>query len=268
MIAHLGALSSVWTPFVAGALAAIGLVPLYVRGVGRLPGADRRGHRTLAFLGGIVTLVTVLSPPVERAADSLFMVHMAQHLLLLVAAPILFLTGHAGRSLIMGLPRSWRRLSRSTRRAGMRAMTLLARTPVEAVTFAVVLWVWHLPAPYDTAARQAPVHLVEHGTFLLAGLLFWAGVMDRRREFLRRSLLVFVTAFHTGLLGAILVFAPVPLYRAHLDQTLIAISPLTDQQLAGMVMWIPMGAVFLVTLAALLHGALSGSGTEEVATDA
>ena len=147
-------------------------------------------------------------------------------------------------------------------------MTILNRTPVELVFFAIVLWTWHMPAVYETAIRLGAVHLVEHGTLLGAGLLFWGHVLDRRRGFLRRSMLVFVTAFHTGLLAAVLVFAPAPLYRVHLHQTLLPLSPLADQQLAGLIMWIPMGAVFLGTLAALLLEVLGASDRGQVAADA
>ncbi|MGA7269532.1 MAG: cytochrome c oxidase assembly protein, partial [Acidimicrobiia bacterium] len=205
--------------------------------------------------------ITIFSPPAERAADALFSAHMVQHLALLVVVPLLFLYGHTGRCMMMGLPRSWRRVSIPPRRLGGRAMSLLNWMPVVTVTFAAVLWAWHVPALYDVAVRNDFVHLTEHAMFLSVALLFWGNVLDRRRGFLRRSMLVFATAFHTGLLGAILVFAPAPLYSVHLHQTLLSITPLTDQELAGLIMWIPMGAVFMGTLAGLM---LRGLGQSEV----
>lgn len=262
MMAHIGPFP--WEELTFSSLGWLVPIPLawvYARGSARLPGAGNRGRRAVAFAGGVIVLMAVFSPPAERAAEALFSAHMVQHLALLVVVPPLLLYGHAGRCLMMGLPRSWRRVSFPPRRLGSRAMSLLNRLPVVTVAFALVLWAWHVPALYDGAVRHDFVHLTEHATFLSVALLFWGNVLDRRRGFLRRSMLVFATAFHTGLLAAILVFAPAPLYSVHLHQTLVSITPLTDQELAGLIMWIPLGAVFMATLAGLI---LRGLGRPEV----
>ncbi len=265
MIAHIGPFP--WEELTFSSLGWLAPVPLawvYTRGSAHLPGTSNRSRRTAAFAGGVVVLMAVFSRPAERAADALFSAHMAQHLALLVVVPLLFLYGHAGRCLIMGLPRSWRRGSLPSRRLGARVISFLNRMPVVAVVFAVVLWAWHVPFLYDAAVRNEFVHLTEHAMFLSAALLFWGNVTDRRRGFLRRSMLVFATAFHTGLLGAILVFAPAPLYSVHLHQTLVSITPLTDQELAGLIMWIPMGAVFMATLAGLMLRGLDRSDVRQM----
>lgn len=265
MIAHVGPFP--WEELTLSSLGWLAPVPLawlYARGSAHLPGADNRRRRTAAFAGGLIVLMAIFSPAAERATDALFSAHMVQHLALLVVVPLLFLYGHTGRCLMMGLPRSWRRASLPPRRLGIRAMSFFNRMPAVAVMFAVVLWAWHVPALYDAAVRNDLAHLVEHAMFLSVALLFWGSVLDRRRGFLRRSMLVFATAFHTGLLGAILVFAPAPLYSVHLHQTLVSMTPLTDQELAGLIMWIPMGGVFMATLAALMLRGMNRSDAREI----
>lgn len=265
MIAHIAPFP--WEELTFSSLGWLVPIPLtwvYARGSAHLPGAGNRARRTAAFVGGEMVLMVIFAPPAERAADAVFSAHMVQHLALLVVVPLLFLYGHAGRCLMMGLPRSWRRASLPPRRLGVRAMSFLNRLPVVTVAFATVLWAWHVPALYDAAVRNDFAHLTEHAMFFSVALLFWGNVMDRRRGFLPRSMLVFATAFHTGLLGAILVFAPAPLYDVHLHQTLVSITPLTDQELAGLIMWIPMGAVFMATLAGLMLRSVGESDAREI----
>lgn len=229
-------------------------VRLYLRGLVALPGLTRPGRRLAAFIGGVVLTMVIFAPTVETAADALFAVHMVQHMVLIVAVPVLFTYSHGFRYVMMGLPRRVRRvvhpIRRSVRKWGrwMRWSAL----PAAAVVYAATLWAWHIPALYDTAVANTTVHLLEHASMLLAGLLLWGGVLDARRGFLPRSMLIFGTAFHSGLLGALLVLASEVLYRSHLSQSVVSITPLQDQQLAGLIMWVPMGGVFLVTLAILV----------------
>ena len=236
---------------------------LYMRGLLALPGITRAGRRFVAFVSGVILLMVIFVPPVEAAADALFSVHMAQHLVLIVAVPLLFTYSHGLRCLIMGLPRRVRRLLHPVRRRVQKWLrwTRWSTLPMVAVVFAVTLWAWHLPHLYDTAIANDFVHLLEHASLFLAGLLLWGAVMEPGRGFLPRAILIFGTAFHSGLLGALLVLAPEVLYRAHLSQTLVSMSPLQDQQLAGLIMWIPMGGVFLVTLAVMVIRVLEPSDT-------
>jgi putative membrane protein len=233
----------------------LGMTWLYLRGLLALPGVSNRWRRFFGFAAGAALLVVVFSPPVDTAADSLFSAHMAQHVLLIVAIPILFTYSHTLRYMLMGLPRGVRHYIHPLRRAARR-MTRWVTIPAVAVFFAASLWVWHVPVLYDAALGNIAIHALEHADFLLAGFLFWSVAMDPRREFVPKSILIFGTAFQSGLLGALLVLAPRVLYRSHLDQTLAQISPLQDQQVAGLIMWVPMGAVFLVTVAAMVLRAL------------
>jgi cytochrome c oxidase assembly factor CtaG len=117
-----------------------------------------------------------------------------------------------------------------------------------------VLWIWHLPKPYQTALENEMLHVVEHASFVVVAILFWGLVLGRhsRLSYGARIPLVFTTALQSAALGAILTFASTPLYPAHGDgPESWDLSPLADQQLAGAIMWIPMGAVYLVTMGVL-----------------
>lgn len=247
----------------------VGIAWLFLRGLTALRGVTAPWRRLLAFAAAFALLAALVTPAVDEAADALFSAHMAQHMVLILALPILLVYSRAVRYVMMGLPRPLRRFAHPLRRRlrSWSKTTRLSTVPAVAVIFAVVLWSWHLPVLYDAAVANGPLHLVEHVTILVAGLLFWDAVMDSRRGFLPRSMLVFGTAFHCGLLGALLALAPEVLYRSHLEQALVPLTPLHDQQLAGLIMWIPMGVAFLATLAVLLARVLGGS-TPELASDA
>lgn len=264
MIAHVGFLPAEELLFPL--LALFGLmvaVWLYLRGLAALPGVSSVWRRFLGFASGVVLLLVVFSPPVDSAADALFSAHMAQHVVLIVAVPVLFTYSRALRYIMMGLPRGVRHVMHPVRRVARRSAGWLT-IPTVAVFFAMTLWAWHVPVLYDAAVGNEMIHTLEHADFLLAGFLFWGVMMDTRRGFVPRSMLVFGTAFHSGLLGALLVLAPHVLYRSHLDQTLVSISPLRDQQLAGLIMWIPMGAAFLVTVAVMIFRVLGASESDLV----
>lgn len=256
MIAHIGVLPT--EEFLLPVIV-LGLVGwLYLRGLFRLAGLSDRRLRAGAFGLGSVTLLAAFTPQAERFADALFSVHMAQHLLLAVVVPVLLTYARSLHCITMGLSRSLRHRTRPIRRWGGARLSRLPALPVAALVFAAVLWAWHLPFLYDAAVESGTIHVLEHASFIGAGSLLWAAVLDPSRGFLPRSMLLFGTAFHSGLLGALLVLAPDTLYRSHLEQTIAPISPLLDQQLAGLLMWIPMGAVFLVTLAVLVVRGLDG----------
>jgi putative membrane protein len=259
VIAHIGGFPAEETLFSPLVFAIPVLaVWLYLRGLVALPGVTGPGRRFAAFVSAVIVLIVAFSPPAEAAADAFFSVHMGQHLVVIVAVPVLLTYSHGLRYLMMGLPRRVRRIWHPIRR-NARRWTRWLTFPAVAIIYAATLWAWHLPVLYDAAVGSNLVHLLEHASLFLAGLLLWGAVMDSRRGFLPRSMLIFGTAFHSGLLGALLVLASEVLYRSHLNQTLASISPLEDQQLAGLIMWIPMGGFFLVTLAILVIRVLDGS---------
>jgi cytochrome c oxidase assembly factor CtaG len=112
-----------------------------------------------------------------------------------------------------------------------------------------VFWLWHIPAWYDAAVAHPVLHAFEHTTLLGAGLLFWWVVLGVRWQ--GRTgiavLYLFLAGLASGALAALLTLAPTPLYHAHLTTSAAwGLSPLEDQQLAGAIMWVPGGLVYLV----------------------
>ena len=115
------------------------------------------------------------------------------------------------------------------------------------VAFAVLM-LWHAAVPYQAAVRHEWVHALEHGSFLLVGFGFWHVALGRGRDPLTpgfRVLFMFTAAMQGVVLAALLTFGSTPWYPAYTDSaTGLGIDPLTDQQLAGLLMWIPSGLVY------------------------
>ena len=191
----------------------------------------------IGFFGGLAVLLVVLSPPFHAASDELFSAHMVQHLLLVLAAAPLI-----AWSIDIKWPPVFKHLA------------------VVWGLHAFALWAWHLPVLYDSAVANIPLHVLEHASFFGTGLLFWAVVLGRTGvDHLRRLGLVFATTLQSGALGAIIAFASSPLYASHLTTAPArGLTPLEDQQLAGAIMWVPPGAIYLVVMLFLLWGAFKG----------
>lgn len=226
-----------------------GLVNLRARA---RPGPSRR--QVAAFAGGLIALAVALASPLDGAAASLFAAHMVQHLvLMMVAAPLLV----AGRPVLVvgaALPTAGRR--RMRRVAAWHAARALVHPVAVWVLGTVVLWAWHLPALYDAAVRTDAVHAAEHLTLLGVAVLLWAAVLDRGPRPLAAPAavgLLFATMLQSSGLGAVLTLAGSPLYSVH-EATTSAwnLTPLEDQQLAGALMWVPPGVVYLAVMAGLL----------------
>lgn len=253
-----------WTlqPWVLGclALAAAG----YALGVRRLSSERRytkwRGRlRGCAFTAGIATLFVALASPLDGLSEQLFCAHMTQHLLLMLVAPPLLVWGRpvvtwlwafpAGRRRAIG--RAWQRIF------ALRAGVQLFSRPLPAwLAGTCALWLWHMPVPYAWALEHPVVHVVEHASFLLTAMAFWAVTLDRSRHMAARGgmafLFVATFAMQSGMLGALLTFSGQPLYESHLHTApLWGLTPLQDQQLAGLIMWIPSSVVHLLTLCVL-----------------
>lgn len=208
--------------------------------------------RGLSFYLGLLVLVFTLQEPLDNYADRLFWAHMVQHVLLLsVVAPLMILAAPWMR-IWRALPLRWRRpLARWAVRgrtgAPLRSLAHAVGTPMLAwALLALDIAVWHIPAVYDLTLRSNPVHYVEHATFLLFALFVWGQAIDSppfhgRLGPPRRCGLVVATIVPQWVLALMLAFATRPWYAAyaHLSHRPGGISALTDQHLAGGVMWVP-----------------------------
>jgi cytochrome c oxidase assembly factor CtaG len=202
---------------------------------------------------GLLAVFVALVSPVAAMSGVLLSAHMGQHfILLMVAAPLLVL-GAPGIVLSVALPPTWRQsLHRLGRRRWARVIGRATTNPAVAWLLAgVTLWTWHLPRLYQVALRSEPIHVLEHATFLGTALLFWWTALQPsgRRRLARGAdvLYVFTGAFQGMALGALLAFASTPLYPFYVGRARgWGLTPLQDQQLAGVIMWIPSGVIYLV----------------------
>lgn len=243
-------------PFVLAA-SVIALV-LYLVGVRRLRARGSRRTpsrpRQWAFYGGLAAAVGAIVSPLHGWSETLFSAHMTQHLVLMIVAAPLVVIGRPAAPFVAALPTGVARTWSRVRSAPRRSAPLLLHPVALWLASAIVLWAWHLPTFYDAALDNELVHGLEHATFIVTAGLVWAAAFGERPIGAAAAvLLLFATALQSGALGAILTFAGSVLYETHaLAAPAVGVDPLTDQQLAGVIMWIPAGIVYLAAMAMLL----------------
>lgn len=248
---------TLWSTWSWQPLPEIAVVALfYSVGLARL-WRKRGGERAVgrwhaaAFFAGLLAVTAALVSPIHHAGDQLLSAHMLQHLvLILVAAPLLVL-GRPQLPFLLALPRSWRRALHAlgARRSIRATRRLLTSTASIWVVGVAVLWSWHIPALYDAAVRNTGLHALEHLSFLVTAFMFWWVVLRPAGQGLapgRDVLYVFTAGLAGCALGALFAFATSPIYPTYVREALaLGVSPLSDQQLAGLIMWIPAGIVYL-----------------------
>jgi putative membrane protein len=241
-------------PWVIFCLAASAI--LYALGLARLWGRAGRAHgvnviQASAFAAGWLTLFVALVTPLDPLGSVLFSAHMVQHeLLMLVAAPLLVL----GRPLALwawALPQPWRKsVGRFFHHPLWRGPWLVVTSPLVAwLLHALALWLWHIPALFDAALNDDAVHGWQHASFLFTALLFWWSVLGAvtRKEQGLALVSLFTTMVHTGALGALLALARTPWYAHYFSTTsAFGINALEDQQLGGLIMWVPAGGIYIL----------------------
>jgi cytochrome c oxidase assembly factor CtaG len=108
----------------------------------------------------------------------------------------------------------------------------------------VAIWIWHAPLLFDAAVTHVSMHRLQHLSFLLTALLFWWSLI-RRADYGVAVGHLFVTMLHTSILGALMALAPRVLYEAQTADALSwGLTPLEDQQLAGVMMWVLAGTLY------------------------
>lgn len=249
----------------------------YVRGMLRMD-ATARAHvfgsgRCAAFAAGIAVLVLALLSPLDALDDQLFSAHMVQHMLLMLVAPPLLVWGRPVTAwlwafdlpLRRGIGRFW------VGTPGVQRGVRFLLTPLAVwVLSSFALWFWHLPGPYSWALGNEWIHSAEHLCFFLTALAFWSLMLAPygRRAIDYGSSIVFVgtLGMQMGLLGAILTFAARPVYLDHAHSTFAwGMTPLQDQQLAGLIMWVPASFVYLGAMAGLFVAWLNDAERKAVA---
>lgn len=230
---------------------------LYVAGVRNAwrqagTGAGLRWWQVNAFAAGAFAIAVAQISPLAWLSDVLFSAHMTQHeILMLVAAPLLVL-GQPLLAFVWAVPAEHRARVAAAFRGRIFGRVWHGMTGPAAVFLlhAVALWIWHVPVLFEAALASEAVHFVQHMCFLGTAALFWWGMVYGRYGRLGYGvaiLYVFLTALHNTVLGALLTIAPAVWYSSY-ESTAARwqIDALADQQLAGLIMWVPSGVAFLV----------------------
>lgn len=244
-------------PFLVIPLLAFGM--LYVAGACAL---HRRSHvRPLArrwqhvgYVCGWLSLAGALVSPLHRLGEQLFTFHMIEHeIIMAVSAPLLVLARPIG-TLLWSLPRQIRcSTARLLQSRPVRAVWEWASNGRNAtILHGLAIWAWHAPGLFDAAVENVATHRLQHLSFIATAILFWWSVF-RRSEAGTGAWHLFMTMLHTSALGALMALAPRVLYTVQTASApSFGLSPLEDQQLAGIVMWVPAGTIYAGAALALL----------------
>lgn len=218
---------------------ALGLARLWHRaGVGRGVGTGA----VAAFVAGVLALFLAVVWPLDAYGEWSLGAHMAQHMVLLAVVPPLLLAGQPVAVVAQALPRRWLR-PLHTVGASTHAL-LLASLAGATLAHSAVMWLWHLPAATTAALNHEGIHVLMHASFLLAGLWFWSALIRCVREpstgVVPALVALVAIMMQMGLLGALLTFSPRVLFPIYIERaTALGMEPLVDQQLAGLIMWVP-----------------------------
>lgn len=253
---------------------------LYVRGVRNVWNRAGFGRgismaHVMLFSAGMLSLFVALVSPLDALSDTLLTAHMVQHAILIAIAPPLLIASRPEAALTWALPRSSRQtLGRCPMLRSLAHRTAFLARPIPgAMLHGLALWLWHAPGFFEVALRSELVHTAEHVAFFGTAMLFWRGIAAALRSPSAAPAGIaagFLTLLHGCFLSALITFAPRPLYTWYRDVTTQwNIDPVTDQQLAGLIMGVPLTLVYLLACLALAARLLSpirnvSTSTEEL----
>jgi putative membrane protein len=225
---------------------------LYLYAIGpfrkrHFPDEPIRTGQTIAFLSGMLIMFLVLVSPLDELGDSyLFSAHMLQHLCLTIIGPPL---------LLLGTP-EWMVKPALSSKVIFKVAKVLTYPVVAFVLFNVDFWLWHAPPLYNATLENQTIHILEHLTFIFFGLCYWWPIFSPSKDLPRlpiggQILYLFFSGMPSVLLGAGLTFSP-PLYAPYIAAPRIwGISAATDQQLGGLIMWVPVSIFYIVIMSVL-----------------
>lgn len=239
-----------WEPSIL--IATVLITGLYLYAIGPLrkryfPEEPVKTGQTVSFLLGIFFMFLSLVSPLDELGDSyLFSAHMVQHLVLTMIGPPLLVIGTPGW-FIKPLVRN---------KIAFRVAKALTYPAVAFVLYNVDFWLWHAPPLYNATLENQNIHILEHLTFIIFGILNWWPMFSQSKDLPRLSiggqvLYLFLSGMPSVLLGAGLTFSP-PLYAPYIAAPRVwGISAATDQQLGGLIMWVPVSISYIVVMSVL-----------------
>ncbi|MDB5953781.1 cytochrome c oxidase assembly protein [Ramlibacter sp.] len=235
---------------------ALGLHRLWTNAGGRRGVSPQQAG---AFALGWLSLVIALVSPLDPLGGRLFSAHMLQHELLMVLAAPLLVLGRPLATWTWALTPAQRRVvGRLFQRRGWVGFWSTLTDPLVAwALHALALWAWHIPTLFDAALQNEAVHIAQHVSFLGTALFFWWSVLghDPRGRYGpgHSAAYLFTTMMHTSALGALLSLAPTPWYSPYIPLTgALGMDPVDDQQLGGLIMWVPAALAYVIAALAVL----------------
>ncbi len=233
-----------WSIHPSTAIGIAALAAIYVW-AGRKPGQTPSPAQRIYFFAGLLVMFGSLNGPIHDLSDDyLFSAHMVQHLLLTLAMPPLLLAGVPGAMLKPLL----------TRRGLAPAARFFTRAPIAFVAFNLVIAVWHLPPFYNAAMANHNLHILEHLMFMVAAVLMWWPLLSQLPEFPRlaypgQMLYSFLMSIPMSIVAVYIAMSDHVLYPAYSAAPRIhPLSPIEDQLLGALIMWIPGGLIFMIIM--------------------
>jgi putative membrane protein len=234
-------------PVLIALLLAIG--GLYLYALTRREGGASR-WRMASFVGALAIAFVVLQSPLDGLGELyMFWAHMLQHMVLvLVVAPLV----------LLGTP-GWM-LDWLLRAPAVRDVARRLTRPVAALVISqAVLLGWHAPALYEAALHDRHIHDLEHATFMAAGILMWWPVLSRSTRLPAASAqwlvpYLFVLPIPMSVLGALITFSQEIIYETYaLAPRLWEVSALHDQEVSGLIMWVPGKMIFWLAMGVVFY---------------
>jgi cytochrome c oxidase assembly factor CtaG len=242
---------------------------LYLYAIGPLrkryyPAEQVKTGQTISFLLGMLMMFLALVSPLDELGDSyLFSAHMVQHLFLTIVGPPL---------LLLGTP-EWFVKPLLRNKVVFKIAKMLTYPAVAFVLYNADFWLWHAPPLYNATLENQNIHILEHLTFIVFGVLYWWPIFSPSKDLPRLSiggqiLYLFLSGMPSVLLGAGLTFSP-PLYAPYLAAPRVwGISAATDQQLGGLIMWVPVSIGYIVIMSVLFIRWMQQQEAKQLAQEA
>lgn len=243
---------AIWTrwrldPVVLAVL--FGWLALYFAGARRLAGTARSRRELSLFVAGWLIATLALVSPLCPLSVSLFSARATQHVLLtLIAAPMI-----AASRPIDTMTAAFRMRRTLLPHAAERPM-------LAAAAFAAMLWIWHSPGGYASTFASVALYWTMHATLFGSACWLWSALIRRESALVGGLLASIASSVQMGLLGALITLSPRPFYSPHfLTTDAWGLTPLQDQQIGGVIMWIPGCTVFLAVAMLALGACLARS---------
>jgi len=233
-----------WSVHPSTAIGIAALGALYIWASVRLQRQPTIGQKVYFFSGLLVLFGSLNGPIHDLSDDYLFSAHMVQHLLLTLAVPPLLLAGTPG----------WMLRQLLSRKHIAPVCHFFTRAPIAFVVFNLTIAVWHLPPFYNAAMAHHSLHILEHLMFMAAAVLMWWPLLSQLPELPRlaypgQMLYSFLMSIPMSIVAVYIAMADHVLYPAYsAAPRVLPLTPMEDQLLGALIMWIPGGLIFMIIM--------------------